>query len=118
MGFKPYWDYKPTNAIHAERPGVHTSDRTLNLSTNDKIHLKCDEINGSVVNGIRVPILFIVLLDKPAGYKIFCEPETIHYKKIKKSVLNNKTFYLEDDNNEEVNCNGETLIFTLQLIKI
>ena len=30
----------------------------------------------------------------------------------------NTTFYLEDDNNKEVNFNGETLTFTLQMIKI
>ena len=35
-----------------------------------------------------------------------------------KSVLNTITFYLEDDNNKEVNFNGETLTFTLQMIKI
>ena len=39
-------------------------------------------------------------------------------KKINKSILNAFTFYLEDDNNEEVNFNGETLTFTLQMIKI
>ena len=25
LGFRPYWDYKPTNAIHADSPGVYTS---------------------------------------------------------------------------------------------
>ena len=35
-----------------------------------------------------------------------------------KSVLNTITFHLEDDINEEVDFNGETLIFTLQMIKI
>ena len=80
--------------------------------------MKCDVINGSVVNGIRQPILYSFVSDKPSGYKVFCEPETIHYKKIKKSILNTITFYLEDDNNEKVNFNGETLTFTLQMIKI
>ena len=61
--------------------GVYTKDRTLNLSTFDKIHLKSDVIDGSVLNGIREPILFSFDLDKPAGYKVFCEPETIHFKK-------------------------------------
>ena len=84
----------------------------------DDIHLKCDAIDGSVVNGIRQPILYSFVLDKPAGYKVFSEPETIHYKKINKSVLNTITFYLEDDNNKEINFNGETLTFTLQMIKI
>ena len=79
--------------------------------------MKCDCNDGSVVNGVRQPILFSFVLDKPSGYKIFCEPETIHYKKINKSVLNTKTFYLEDDNNKEVDFNQETLTFTLQMIK-
>ena len=64
------------------------------------------------------PFFCSFVLGKPAGYKVFCEPETIHYKKINKSVLNTITFYLEDDNNEEVNFNEETLTFTLQTIKI
>ena len=110
LGFTPYWDYKP---------GVYTSDKViLNLNTINKIHLKCDCIDGSIQDGIRQPILFSFVLDKPSGYKIFCEPETIHYKKINKSILNTVTFYLEDDNNKEVNFNQETLTFTLQMIKI
>ena len=56
--------------------------------------------------------------NKLPGYKVFCEPETIHYKKGNKSVLNTINFYLEDDNNEEVNFNGETITFKLQMIKI
>ena len=110
VGFTPYWDYKP--------PGVYTSDKILNLNTTKKIHLKCDCFNGSIQHGIRHPILYSFVLDKKPGYKIFCEPETIHYRKINKSVLNTITFYLEDDNNEEVDFNGETLTFTLQMIKI
>ena len=26
LSFTPYWDYKPTNAIHADNPGVYISD--------------------------------------------------------------------------------------------
>ena len=119
LGFTPYWDYKPTNAIHADAPGVYTSDKIiLNLNTINKIHLKCDCIDGSIQDGVRQPIIFSFILDKPSGYKVFRQPETIHYKKINKSVLNTITFYLEDDNNKEVDFNGETLTFTLQMIKI
>ena len=80
--------------------------------------MKCDVIDVSVVDGIRQPILYSFVLDKPSGYKVFCEPETIHYKKINKTILNMITFYLENDNNEEVDFNGEKLTFTLQMIKI
>ena len=119
LGFSPYWDYKPNNSSHVLIPGVYPSDKIiLNLNTIDKIHLKCDCNDSSIQDGVRQPILFSFVLDKPSGYKVFCEPETIHYKKTNKSVLNTITFYLEDDNNNEVNFNQETLTFTLQLIKI
>ena len=63
-------------------------------------------------------MLLSFVLDKKPGHKIFSKPDTIHYKKINKSVLNAIIFYLEDDNNKEVDFNQITLTFTLQLIKI
>ena len=118
LGFRPYWVYKPTNVIHAGSPGVYTSEKIPNISTIDKILLKCDVIDGSVVNGIGEPVVFSFLLDKPCGFNLFCDPETILYKKIKKSNLNTKTFYLEGDNHEKVDFIGITLTFTIQMIKI
>ena len=110
LGFTPRWDYKHYNQ--------YRSQKIVNLSSTNNIHLKCDFFNGSIVYGVRQPIVYSFVLDKPSGYKVFCKPETIQYKKIKKSVLNTITFYLEDDNNEEVDFNRETLTFTLQMIKI
>ena len=110
LGFTSGWGYKHYNK--------YTSQKVVNLGSINKIHLNCDCIDGSVVNGLRQPILYSFVLDKLPGYKVFSEPETIHYKKINKSVLNTITFYLEDDNNKEVDFNGETLTFTLQMIKI
>ena len=59
--FTPYWDYKPTNRFHAVSPGVNTCDKYLNLSTINKIHLKTNVIDGSIVIKLREPILFLVL---------------------------------------------------------
>ena len=109
FGFTPGWDYKHYNK--------YISQKIVDLSNTYKLHLKCDIIDGSVVNGLRQLILYSFVLDKIPGYKVFSEPGTIHYKKINKSILNAVTFYLEDDNNEEVNFNQETLTFTLQMIK-
>ena len=110
LGFTAGWDYKHYNQ--------YLSQKIVNLSTTKKVYLKCDAIDGSVVDGVRQPILYSSILDKPSVYKVFGELETIHYKKINKSVLNTLTFYLEDENNEKVDFNGETLTFTLQMIKI
>ena len=82
LRFSPYWDYKPNNSNHVLIPGDYPSDKIiLNLNTIDKINLKCDCNDGSIQDGVRQPILFSFVMDKPSGYKIFCEPETIHYKK-------------------------------------
>ena len=96
----------------------YLSQKIVNLSNTNKIHLKCDAIDGSVVNGVRQPILYSFVLDKPSVYKVFSEPETIHFKKINKSVLNTIAFYLEDDSDKVVDFNQETMTFTLQMIKI
>ena len=72
LDFTPYWDYKRINAIHADNPGVHTSENFLNFSIIDKIHLKCDVIDGSLQNGLGHPIFFLVLLKiKNQGSKFF-----------------------------------------------
>jgi len=110
LGFSSVWHFKNNN--------IYVSDKITDSSTIDKIHLKCDVIDGSILDGFRQPIIFSFILDKPPGYKIFCSPETIHYKKINKTVRDNITFYLENDNNEEVNFNEETMTFTKQMIKI
>ena len=93
LGFTPYWDHKPTDAFHADSPGIYTSEKFKKLSTIDKIHLKCNVIEGSVVSCSRQPILEGFVSDKPHGCKVFCQTETIYHKKINKSVLKTITFY-------------------------
>ena len=74
LGFTSGWDYKHYNRYISQQ-------QSLNLSCTKRKPLKCDCIDGSIQNGLRQPILFSFFLDKPSGYKVFCEPETIHYKK-------------------------------------
>ena len=83
LGFTPYWDYKPTTAIHADSQGLYTSEKILNLCTVDKIQLKCDSVHGGILDGVRKTVLYNFVLDKTAGYQIFREPETIQYEKSK-----------------------------------
>ena len=111
-----YWDYIPINAIHTDSPGVYTIEKFIKLRTIKRIQLKCDVFDGSVVNGLKQPILYSFVSDETPGYKIFYEPETLNFKK-NKSVVITVTFYLEVDENEEVCFNEETLTFTLQLNK-
>ena len=95
-------------------PGSYKSDKPINITGIDKVHLKCNCIDGSIVNGVREPILYSFALDQPPGHKIYKEP----FKKINKSVLSHITFYFEDDDYKAVDFNNEIVLFTCQLVKI
>ena len=69
IGFTPFWDYKPTSAFHTNSPGVYSNDKFSLLNTIKKIHVKCNIIDGSVVNGVREPILFSSGLDKKTRFQ-------------------------------------------------
>ena len=98
--------------------GSYKSDKPIIITGIDKVHLKCDCIQGSIVNGIREPILYSLALSSPPAHKIYKEPRIKLFKKIKKSVLSHIAFYFEDDDHKTVDFNGETISFTCQLIKI
>ena len=98
--------------------GSYKSDKPINITGIDKIHLKRDCIQESIVNGIREPILYSFALSSPPGLKIYKEPRIKLFKKVNKSVLSHITFYFEDDDHKLVDFNNETISFTCQLIKI
>ena len=98
--------------------GSYQSNEPINITGIDKIHLKCDCIQGSIVNGIREAILSSFALSLPPGHKIFKEPRVKLFKKVNKPVLSHITFYFEDDDHKLVDFNNETISFTCQLIKI
>ena len=39
----------------------YKSDKPINITGIDKMHIKCDSINGSILNGIREPICIVLL---------------------------------------------------------
>ena len=49
--------------------GSYKSEKPINITGIDKIQLKCDCINGSIVNGTREPILYSFALSSPPGHK-------------------------------------------------
>ena len=64
--------------------------------TFDKVHIKRDCTEGSMVYGIRQPISFTSTLDKASWFKVVCETEIRHYEKIK-TTLNNITIKLKNE---------------------
>ena len=62
-GSTPRWDYKH----YIE----HINQKIVNLSTTNKIYLKCDVTDGSVVKGLRYSRLYSFVLVKKPGFKVF-----------------------------------------------
>ena len=51
--------------------GSYKSDKPINITGINEIHLKFDCIQGSIVNGIREPILYSFALSSPPRHKIY-----------------------------------------------
>ena len=98
--------------------GSYKSDKPINITGIDEVHLKCNCINGSIVIGVREPILYSFALSSPPGHKIYKEPRIKLFKKVNRSVLSHIIFYFEDDDYKFVDFNNETVSFTCQLIRM
>ena len=98
--------------------GSYKGDKPINITGSDKVLLKCDCINGSIVNGFRKPIFYSIVLSSPPGLKIYKEPRVKLLKKVKKSVLSHINIYLEGDDHNHLDFNNESISFTCQLIKL
>ena len=99
-------------------PGSQKINKPINNTGIEKVHLKADCIQGSIVNGVREPILYSFALSSPPGQKIYKEPRIKLFKKLNNSVLSHITFYFEDDDHKPVDFHAETISFVCQLIKI
>ena len=95
--------------------GTHKSEKPINIMGVDKVHLKADCIQGSIVNGCREATLFFFLLVLLQVKKYTKNQESDFLKK--KSVLSHITFYLEDDDHQPVDFHNETINFTCQIKK-
>ena len=54
-------------------PGTYKNEKPINIIGIHKVHLKCDCKNGSIVNGIREPILYSFGIVDTPGNKIYKE---------------------------------------------
>ena len=63
--------------------GSYKSYKPVNITGIDKNHLKCDCLGGSIVNGVREPVLYSSTSEKPPGHKTHHTAKIQLFKKIK-----------------------------------
>ena len=88
------------------------SEKPTKITKIDKVQIKHFCIDGPIVNGKRKRVLLSFSLSAPPGLKLFKESTTFLFKKVKKNNAD-KTFYLENDDNNNVDFNDETLTFAV-----
>ena len=76
LGFTQSTFYPLNNidGIYQLIAGSYKSNKPINITGIDKIHMKCDYFNGSLVNSTREPILHSFVLSSTQGHKKFKEP--------------------------------------------
>ena len=74
--------------------GTHKSEKPVMITTTHKVHLECDCVGGSIVNGIREQISFSFILSALPGYKIIKEPCIILYRKTKQNMVRQDPVFL------------------------
>ena len=82
--------------------GSYEGDRPINKTGIDKVHLNCDCIQGSLIDGTREPFLYSFALSSPPGHKIYKAPRIQLFKQVKKSGLSHITFYIQEDDHKPV----------------
>ena len=75
-----FYPLDDTDGFYQLIAGSYKSDKPNKIFGIDKIHLKCDCKQGSIVNGIREPILYSFALSSPPGHKINREPRIKFFK--------------------------------------
>ena len=87
-------------------PGIH------------EIQLSSGSANGSIVNGVRKPFLFSLEFDKTQILRILKTPKSKHFQKNLKPLIIEIRFFLQNDVFKRVIFNGETIVFTVSLMKL
>ena len=64
--FYPLDDIDDFNQLIA---GSYKSEKPIDIKRIDKVHLNCDCIDGSIMNGTRELVLYSFALDQPPGHK-------------------------------------------------
>ena len=83
LGFAQSRPVDDIDGFYQKIARLYKSDRPINITGIDKIHLICDCINGSIVNGVREPILYSFALSSPLGHKMYKEPRIKLFRKSK-----------------------------------
>ena len=85
LGFTQSGSLKDTADFSHFIAGFYKTEKIFNITSVDKVHLKTDGIDGSIVNGVREPTLYNFTPVKLSGHKIFNKIKNQTFQKDKQT---------------------------------
>ena len=98
--------------------GFNKSENMINILTIDSVLVNIDIISGSYVNGSTQPTIYSFFPNVSPGYKIIENPHNLLYLTITADTIHIITFWLTDQNGNELNLRGENLSMRFHLREI
>ena len=82
------------------------------------IHVNCDIIEGSYLNGSKAPILYSFFPNVPPGYKVVETPNENIYLPVNQTFIESIRVWLTNQDGEPINLRGEKLAIWLILREV
>ena len=93
----------------------HTSENIVNILSVNSILIHCDVITGSIVDGVRQPVIFHCSPNVAPGSKIVSEPVNPIYLPVSIDVINELNIWMTDQDNKLLDLQEEKIVITLHM---
>ena len=96
-------------------PLPHISEKIVNILSVNSILVHCDMISGSMVDGVKSPVIFNYSPNVAPGSKIVADPAKPIYLPVSKDTINELNIWVSDQDNKLLDLQGEKIVLTFHM---
>ena len=100
---------------YAYRKEPYISEKIVNILSVNSILVHCDMISGSMVDGVKSPVIFNYSPNVMPGSKIVGDPVKPIYLPVSKDVINELNIWVSDQDNRLLDLQGEKIVLTFHM---
>ena len=97
------------------REEPYISEKIVNILSVNSILVHCDMISGSMMDGVKSPVIFNYSPNVIPGSKIVGDPVTPIYLPVSKDVINELNIWVTDQDNRLLDLQGEKIVLTFHM---
>ena len=92
-----------------EVPGDYEGSNIVKILAVNQIHVNCNIVDGSFVNGSKAPVLYSFFPNVPPGYKVIESLNENIYLPVSQTYIESIRVWLTDQDRNPINLRGEDL---------